>query len=84
MVGHSVYVSSNLKDSNKLFFLLFLTSLLLSVLALPRFLLLSNTDIIRCFYSGHCDGILSYLIMALISIPLITYDIEHLSYLWAI
>ena len=79
MVTHRVYISSNLKDSSKLFSILFLlTLLMLSVLEFPLFhTVLSNTDTIRCFHSDLSGGMLCYLTVALISIPLVVYDIEY-------
>ena len=70
-------MSSNLKDSFKLFSILFLlTLLLLSVLEFPVSCILSNIDTIGCFHSGHSDGMLWCLMATLISISFITCDAE--------
>lgn len=70
-------MSSNLKDSFKLFSILFLLTLLLpSVLEFPVFCILSNTDIIGCFHSGRSDGMLRCLMATLISISFIACDAE--------
>lgn len=80
IVGPRIYTSLDLKDSFKMSSMLFLLILILpSVLEFPLFHILSNTGIMGRFHSG---GVMWYLTMALISIPLLTY--EHLSYLWGI
>ena len=77
------HVSSDLKDSSKLFSILFLLLLLPSGFEFPLFRILSDTDIIRCFHCGHSGGIACCLMVAVISTPFIIYDVEQLSYLQA-
>lgn len=81
MVGPRIYISSDLEGSSKLSSMLLLILLLPSVLKFPLFYVLSDTDIIGHFHSGW---VMWYPMVALISIPLITYEVEHLSYSWAI